>query len=191
MKKIREMSLGELAAFVSTHLRKNGIECILSGGGCVSIYTANRYQSYDLDFIESVSSGRKAVRKILGEIGFLEKNRYFKHPDIEYLIEFPSGPLSVGGQPIQKTVTLSFATGQLTLLSPTDCIKDRLAAYFHWNDMQCLEQARLVSESNRIDIGEIRRWSKAENKLEEFESIREMLSMAPKRNKTTRPPLKK
>jgi hypothetical protein len=188
VKKIGEMSFGELAAFVSTHLRINGIACVLSGGGCVSIYTANRYHSFDLDFIENVSSDRKEIRKIMGEIGFLEKNRYFKHPGNDYLIEFPQGPLSVGGQTIQKTVTLSFSTGKLILLSPTDCIKDRLAAYYHWNDKQCLEQARMVSESRRINIEEIKRWSIAENRLEDFKKIREMLSKAPARKKIKRSP---
>ncbi len=175
MKRIKEMSIGELAAFVSTHLRNNGIKCILSGGGCVSIYTANRYQSYDLDFIESVSTDRREIKKVLGEIGFLENNRYFKHPETNFFLEFPSGPLSVGCQPVFTTNMLRFSTGQLSLISPTDCVKDRLAAYFHWNDIQCLEQARMVSESKKIDIEEIRRWSKGENKLEEFESICAML----------------
>ena len=50
MKKIKEMSLGELAAYVCTHLQKNDIHCVLTGGACVSIYTENRYKSYDSDF---------------------------------------------------------------------------------------------------------------------------------------------
>ena len=33
----------------------------------------------------------------------------------------------------------------LKLLSPTDCVKDRLAAYYHWNDRQSLEQAILYN----------------------------------------------
>lgn len=43
MKPVKEMSLGELAAYVCTHLQKYGIHCVLSGGVCVSIYTENRY----------------------------------------------------------------------------------------------------------------------------------------------------
>lgn len=106
---------------------------------------------------------------------FSMKNRYFRHPETNYFIEFPSGPLSVGSQPVRKTITMRFQTGRLRLISPTDCVKDRLAAYFHWNDKQSLEQARLVSLSKKIDIEEIIRWSKLENKLEEFEAIRGLL----------------
>ena len=29
----------------------------------------------------------------------------------------------------------------LGLLSPTDCVKDRLAAFYHWKDQQSLEPA--------------------------------------------------
>lgn len=62
------------------------------------------------------------------------------------------------------------------LLSPTDCVKDRLAAYYHWSDQQALAQAQLVAENNKIDIKEIRRWSKEEDKLAVFESIKKQLT---------------
>ncbi len=52
MKLVREMTAGELAAYVCTHLRDEGIDVVLSGGGCVSLYTLGQYVSYDLDFIE-------------------------------------------------------------------------------------------------------------------------------------------
>jgi len=45
--------------------------------------------------------------------------------------------------------------GRLRLLSPTDCIEDRLASYYYWNDKQCLEQTLLVAENKEIDILEI------------------------------------
>lgn len=40
-----------LAGYVSEELRKRAIETILFGGACVTIYTQNRYQSYDLDYV--------------------------------------------------------------------------------------------------------------------------------------------
>jgi len=52
MKFLGEMSVGEVAAYVAEHLRQCGINVVLTGGSCVSIYTHNRYLSYDLDFIE-------------------------------------------------------------------------------------------------------------------------------------------
>ena len=57
------------------------------------------------------------------------------------------------------------------MLTPTDCVKDRLASYYHWNDKQALDQALLVcnDKPKKIDIKEIQRWSKQENHLEKFE----------------------
>lgn len=45
----RETSLQELAAIISQALEAEGLIATLSGGAAVSIYTANRYQSSDLD----------------------------------------------------------------------------------------------------------------------------------------------
>jgi len=64
----------------------------------------------------------------------------------------------------------------LKIISPTDCVKDRLAGYYHWDDLQCLEQAVLVAQVNRIDLEEIERWSGGEEKLDEFRRIRDLLT---------------
>lgn len=148
MKPIQEMSIGELAAYVWLHLDKNGIHCVLTGGACVSIYTENRYMSYDLDFFENESSDRAAIIRVLAEIGFTEDNRYFKHPDTNSFVEFPTGPLAVGTESVNEPVEMEFETGRLSLLSPTDSIKDRLAAYYRWNDKQCLDQAIMIAETH-------------------------------------------
>ena len=178
MKSIAKMSLGELAAFACTQLRKHGIKAVLSGGACVTIYTRNRYESHDLDFIENGLTQRKRISTALMEIGFVEKDRYFKHPDTDFIIEFPAGPLAVGSEPVREIAEMEFSTGRLSLLSPTDCVKDRLAAYYHWDDPQSLEQALLVTEAAHVDLKEIQRWSEAENKSAEFEGIRKRLSAA-------------
>ena len=108
MKPIKDMSLGELAAYVCTHLKMNGIPCVLSGGACVTIYSENQYQSYDLDFIERLYTSRKEVNAALAKLGFVEGNRYFRHNDTDYFIEFPSGPLSIGSEPVKNVNELTF-----------------------------------------------------------------------------------
>lgn len=175
MKAIKDMALGELAAYICTHLRMNGIPCVLSGGACVTIYSENRYQSYDLDFIEQEYTPREKLRVVLSGLGFSEEHRYFRHEDTDYFIEFPAGPLSVGSEPVKKIDEMTFDTGTLTLLSPTDCVKDRLAAYYHWDDLQALDQAKMVARNYEIDLAEIRRWSEVEKQLEKFERIKDEL----------------
>ena len=156
MKPIKDMNLGELAAYVCTHLKENGTSCVLTGGACVAIYSENKYQSFDLDFIEQGYTPRKEIKMILAKLGFFEENRYFKHNDTDYFIEFPFGPLSVGSEQIEDINEIKFETGTLKLLSPTDCVKDRLAAYYHWDDAQALAQAKMVAKNHKIDLEEIR-----------------------------------
>ena len=169
MKTVNKMTQAELAAYVQSHLRKNKINVTLSGGAAVSIYTVNKYVSADVDLVEDSYVDRGKIKTAMEEIGFQEKNRYFTHPDTQHIIEFPSGPLSIGGEPIKHITEIRYATGILRVISPTDCVKDRLAAYYFWGDQQSLAQAVLVAIHNRINIREIKRWSQAEGENEGFE----------------------
>jgi len=65
--------------------------------------------------------------------------------------------------------------GELAALSPTDCVKDRLAAFFYWNDQECLEQALLVGSSTDIDLSEIERWAHKEGNEKKFNLFRDRL----------------
>lgn len=53
-------SLEALAAIISQALEAAGILATLSGGAAVSIYTNNRYQREDLDFVSSAAAGKLA-----------------------------------------------------------------------------------------------------------------------------------
>lgn len=115
---------------------------------------------------------RRQVKDAMALIGFTEKDRYFIHPETEFYVEFPTGPLTVGDERVHIVATRDTGSGCLRLLSPTDCIKDRLAAFFYWNDTMALEQALLVAREQAIDLADLRRWAKAEgesDKLQEFE----------------------
>ncbi len=175
MKKIKRMKVGELAAYVSSHLGGCGIDVVLSGGSCVAIYSDGRYVSRDLDFIDTRFSTRAQISDAMAIIGFTPENRYFKHLDTDYLIEFPSGPPAVGKEPIGAIHELHFTTGLLRILSPTDCVKDRLSAYYHWKDQQSLDQAIIVAQTNIVDLAEIKRWSKREGMAAAFADIESML----------------
>ena len=171
------MSRAELGAFVQEHLRGKGVDMVLSGGACVSIYSQNKYPSMDLDMIHTslMKPKRKLIRDAMGEIGFTEDGRYFKHPDTELFVEFPAGPPAVGEEPVREILERHEATGVLKIIAPTDCIKDRLTGFYHDNDQQCLDQAVLVAQENQIDLEDIERWSKGEGKLDLFKQIREKL----------------
>jgi hypothetical protein len=170
--KIKGLALKDLAITISDYLRKSGIETVLSGGACVSIYTQNKYISYDLDFVLISLDREKDVKSLLIGIGFYPENRYFRHPDTEYFLDFVPPPLSVGREPVKEIKTIKKGTRTLKLLSPTDCVKDRLAAFYHWQDRQALDQAVLVCRDNPVDIKEVERWSRVEGMITKFDDIK-------------------
>ncbi len=168
MKPIAEMSMEELAAYVCSKLEENNIETVLSGGSCVQIYSQGKYTSDDIDLIDRFNGGHTLIKNVMFDMGFKEHNRYFVHDDTKWFIEFPRGPLGVGDAPVDDIATMEEETGILRLLTPTDCIKDRLAAYYHWDDPQSLEQAVWVAEKNSFDISSIEDWSQKENMVDKF-----------------------
>lgn len=175
MKQIKNMNQAELAAYIQSHLQKEGISVVLSGGSAVSFYCDNKYVSKDLDLINTNFAKRSDIKVMMEKIGFHEKGRYFVNPETQFLIEFPQGPLSVGEEPVKVIDEFELDTGTLRIISATDCVKDRLCAYYFWNDQQGLTQAILVSKSQRVDLKEIKRWSKVEDKEQEFEVFKNKL----------------
>lgn len=89
----------DFAGFVSEELRKKRVDTILFGGACVSIYSENRYQSYDLDYV--TYDDMKLVKQSLLALGFNEKNGYFQHEECKWFIEFVSPPVAVGNDAVQ------------------------------------------------------------------------------------------
>lgn len=175
MKAIGDMSRLEIAGLVSSEFQKNHINVVLSGGSCVSIYSEEKYVSLDLDFVNAAFTKRDRIRDVMKSLGFREQDRYFRHPDTDLLVEFPPGPLGVGEEPVKQIDELQTEAGVLRIISPTDCVKDRLTWHYHDGDNECLKQAILVANHNTIDLEEIERWSAVEGKSEEFSHIRNLL----------------
>lgn len=175
MKSIARMTQAELAAYVQASLAENGITVVLSGGAAVSIYTLNRYVSRDVDLVNVYSVARRKLRFVMEELGFQEQNRYFVHPLSPHIVEFPPGPLSIDNEIIHDISKIRYSTGTLRLISPTDCVKDRLAAFYFWDDRQSLAQAVMVARSRRVNMAEIRRWSRAAEMEARFNIFRREL----------------
>lgn len=177
MKPLSDMTKAELAAFVQEHLRGKEIDVVLCGGACVAIYSHDKYVSMDLDMISTqfIAPKRRLFREAMGEIGFIEQGRYFAHPQTKVLVEFPKGPPAVGEEPVKEIHERHESTGILKIISPTDCVKDRLSWFYHDRDRQCLDQAIWVAQENNIDLDEIERWSANEGKRHLFQQIKKRL----------------
>jgi len=166
----KHIDIKDFAAIVIEALRKNGMDALLVGGACISIYTNNKYVSSDLDIVSHATM--KEISKALAEIGFKKKSsRHFVKTGCPFFIEFVSPPAALGNEPIKSRNEMTTKYGKIVLLTPTDSVKDRLAAYYHWNDSQSLEQALMVAEAQIIDLDEVQRWSRREGFKEKFDNF--------------------
>ena len=159
-----ETSMIEFAAIVSEALESAGITATLSGGGAVSAYTDNRYQSSDLDFVTTALLAElKEVREPLGFVHTgTPRLSVFEHPAVSWYLEFPPAPLGFGGMYVDASQCSVLATpaGAIRIISPTHCVIDRLNAATAWQDAQSLNQAILVArhQADQIDWLEIDNW---------------------------------
>ena len=157
-------SLEELAATVSEALEKAGITATLSGGAAVSIYSDNRYQSEDLDFVTAALVDE--LKTALEPLGFVHTGQprlsVFDHPKTKWYLEFPPAPLSFGGTYIDPSncARINTGLGSLRVITPTHSVMDRLIAAAAWNEPQSLEQALLVTEhcTAKIDWKVLDEW---------------------------------
>ena len=175
MTEVREdLSVEELAGLVCSTLERHGVRVVLSGGSVVSIYSENAYQSYDLDFIQMGLA--RPSNAAMEELGFAKQGRHWVHPRSAFLVEFPPGPVQVGAATITEFAERPTRLGGLRLLAPTECVMDRLAGFYHWNDRQCLEQALEVARRQPIDLERIEQWSRNESSLAKFREFAERLA---------------
>jgi hypothetical protein len=175
---VGELTREELGALVNETLLKAGISSVLSGGSCVSMWTNNRFASLDLDFILGGLHTKNSVKKALATIGFTPKatnSRYYEHKETELTLEFPNGPLAVGDELLdpQNAANIETKTGSLRLLKPTDCVKDRLAAYYHWQDGQAFVQAVGVAKAQNVDWEDLKSWHEKEGITDQFDSFKD------------------
>ncbi len=161
-----QTTVSEIGGLVCSSLKSAGIDCFLSGGAVVTIYTQNKYMSYDLDFVSL--GDRNKIKTVMEAIGFIKvPTRHFVHPESKFYVEFPGSAVLIGDQPIIEFDEIKTKFGTLKLLTPTDSIKDRLAAFYHWNDKQGLEQAVMIARSHPVKLDEIKSWS-----LKEFQKVK-------------------
>lgn len=158
----------ETAAIIYEMLKMKGIDVVLTGGSCMEIYTHSNYSSYDLDFIANPSIKTSQIKEIMIEAGFeVTKGRYFQHKNTQYLVEFPTGPVNLGNEEPKEHNELKTHVGNLKLLTPTNCVKDRLCAFLYHDGSECFSQAIAVAHKNEIDKNDLVNWAKREGPIME------------------------
>lgn len=77
-------------------------------------------------------------------------------------MEFPAEPVMIGDAPVTEVARHSTPAGVVRLLMTTDSVKDRLAAFLHWNDRQGVEQAVQIIRRQAVDLGKVESWALSE-----------------------------
>lgn len=177
------MDRAEFGAMICEALEAHGLHAVLTGGSCVSVWTDNRYESRDLDFVVTQFVNNRKIAAALEAIGMRQNRgnpRYFHHPDYPLDVEFPRGPLAAGEEMLEPEKAREIETdeGTLRLLAPTDCVKDRLANYLHFRDEQCLDQAVDVASSHPVQWNEIDLWLQKEGRGDFIGKFRRLAGVA-------------
>jgi hypothetical protein len=169
----RDSSLREVAFAVCTALDRVGVTAVLTGGGAATLYAPEAIQSFDLDFVLEVYSDENLPGKALEELGYRREGHDYRHHSSGFQLEFPVGPLAIGDERIERWATLHERSELLHVITATDSCRDRLAAFFYFQDRSALDQACAVYAAARkkVDLERIRAWSKRERELDAFEEF--------------------
>lgn len=168
MKLGRRSGLADVARSVAGALRSAHIHAVLTGGACASLYSHGSYQSSDLDFIVQHAVSVAELDAAMAGIGFRRVGNHYQHPSTRFFVEFPAGPLGIGGDLHIRPVEYRIKGTVISALSQTDSCRDRLAAFYHWGDRQALKVAVTIARRHRVNVAAIRQWSKREGASEKF-----------------------
>jgi hypothetical protein len=169
-------ALEAVAVAVGAALAEHGIRAVLTGGACAGIYSGGQYSSQDVDFVLEGSVTASKLDVAMAGLGFSRRGNRYVHPESPFWVEFPRGPLAVGGDLDVRPVALGSANLTTLALSATDSCRDRLAAFFHWADRQSLDVAVEIAFRNDVDLARIRRWSATEGHVARFEEFERELN---------------
>lgn len=170
----RESTLADICFAVSAALEDAGISGVLTGGSAAALYAPLAYPSHDADFILADDDRLDDVAVALVRIGFRRygRSRIFAHPESEFTVDFPKGPLAVAREYIHETAIIERGSSRIRILTRFDCVRDRLAHFYCWDDFTALGAAVAVAsdEASDVDFIDIRAWTERENPalLEKF-----------------------
>lgn len=162
----------ELWREVSRLLKENNIDSVLVGGAVATVYTQGKYETKDLDLV--IDGTHEEVRMIMTNNHFKKCNGYYLHEDYAITIDFITGYLEIGYD-CNLTPVIDSESG-LKILTPTDCIKDRLSSFLYQekgpeNERKGLNVARLIATKHTIDKNEVKNWCKGEGAEEVYNKL--------------------
>ncbi len=171
-------TLADVAIAVGDALRRAGIRAVLTGGACACFYSAGAYHSLDADFILVGECAAADLDRAMGALEFKRIRERYVHPVVSYFVEFPAGPLGIGEDFAVRPIWRRRKLARMLMLSATDSCRDRLAAYYHWQDRQALAAAVAIAMHERVSLSKVKRWSDAEGHAESYKRFLAELARA-------------
>jgi hypothetical protein len=177
----KKSTLRDVAFAVCTALAKRDLTVVLVGGSAATYYSGGGYQSYDADFVCIFYVDRERqgeVIRTMGSLGYRPRDNLFVHAVNPYTVDFPRGPIGIGSQLVTRWETIHRGTETLHIVTPTDCVCDRLAKYYFWNDLSALGAAKSVFQKvkSQVNLERVRAWSAAEGESQKFELFQSEIS---------------
>ncbi len=158
-------TLEETWKIIPSHLQKNNIEAVLVGGGVATIYSQGKYMSGDIDFVMGWGNTHSQIKTPLESIGFTREGTIYRHPSTTFSLDFSNPPVDIGDNNDPEIVEQEFNGQSIKILSPSECIKDRLNKFTHWNDESAMQAAVAVAKSVPYSITKVEQFCKV-NKME-------------------------
>jgi len=124
-----------------------------------------------MDFVLIGPATQIGLDAAMASVGFARTGDRYLHPGLAFYVEFPRGPLAIGADYQIRPVIHSARAGRTLALSAADSCRDRLAAFYHWNDRQSLRVAAWIATAQRVQLAEVRRWSRAEGFPDRFDEF--------------------
>ncbi|HQX80745.1 MAG TPA: hypothetical protein PKW63_03255 [Vicinamibacterales bacterium] len=173
----RHSTLRHVIQAVSSSLRRHRVQAVLTGGACASLHSKGDYLSHDLDYIIRNNVSRNQVDQAMRAVGFTRAGAEYRHADVEFFVEFPKGPVAIGDDDLVEPVEIRVGSVKVLTLSATDSCRDRLSAFYHWNDLQSLRVAAAIANRRPVNIEAIRAWSIKEGRATEFRQFEREIAL--------------
>jgi hypothetical protein len=159
-----------------------GIRPVVAGGTAVEFYTLGQYSTMDIDFIGIISD---EMKKVMSEMGFKRDGRYWKIPDTDIMVEFPSEILEGN---MDKVQPVEYQGRTAYFIGIEDLIINRCAEAKHWTDLSSEEWAAnlLAAHYDEIDWSYCHKTANGLGCLDKFEEIqRRVKNIRRKNNRKT------
>lgn len=169
----KKLSFRESVSHIFSALKEHDVDAVLIGEGAAALYsTAVEVENlalvipvFHVEFMENLL---KKLSFRMGEV------RHFTSSKSSFDIQFYSPPILLGDSRAGRCETITTRKAEITLLSPTDSVRDRLAQWYRWGNRRALEQALAVSRSQAVDFDLLASWSAkegADKQFSEFEIL--------------------